>query len=164
MYIDKLYKTEKKIILLEIIAVSIAFIYLFIFSFPEQIYPISGMAIVENDFIFQIKNAEKIIVSNNPEFSYSLLLEEGSEFTLAPGEYYWKIVGRFRESSVKSFQIKEVVGLDLYEYSDEKNKIKNTGTVKINVLKNNILVGVLNPGESIIFEKDNSTYLGGKYE
>lgn len=162
MYLDKIHKIEKRIILAELVFISFAFVYLFVSSAPTQLYPISGMAISDNNFVFEIKNGEKVVISNSPEFKNTIVLEEGSEATLPPGEYYWKVIGKLRESSVKKFYIKDVVGLDLQELSDKENKLRNSGTLDVNVTKDDITTGILGVGESIILEKDNSTYEGRK--
>jgi hypothetical protein len=89
-------------------------------------------------------------------------LKEGSEITLPPGVYYWKVRSRFRESEVKSFTIKGHVGLDIKERS-ENYELENSGNVDLNVTRDKKGITssmTLDVGELEEVEKDDSKYEG----
>ena len=160
---EKKISKTKKIIVAEAIFVFGVLIYLFFSIAPTPIYPLQGLVIMEPDFTFEIENGEEIIISTDKNFTIPIVLKEGSDVTLPPGIYYWKVKSRFRESEIRNFTIRTNVGLNLKE-KNESYELQNSGTVDLNVTKKkNGLTEIeiiLDVGQSKEFEKDNSTYEG----
>jgi hypothetical protein len=159
---NKLTKTEKKVILAEAVLVFGIFAYLFFSTAPNQVYPIQGMTIIEPDFNIEIENGEQVLISTNENFTSTIVLDEGSEVTLTPGVYYWKVKSKFRESEVKSFVIESNVGLDIKERK-ENYELQNSGNVNLNVTKEKEGITsslILDVGQSEEVEKDSSEYEG----
>ena len=159
---SKLTPTERKVIIAEAVFVIGVFAYLFFATAPNQIFPLQGMVIVEPDFVFEIENGESILVSIDENFTNPIRLEEGDEIVLPPGEYFWKVIGGYRESEVKSFIIQSHVGLNIKE-RDENYELENSGNVDMNVTRENefgISSMTINIGETEDVEKDNSSYEG----
>lgn len=147
-------KTRIFLLLQGVFVVGILF-YLYFSSTPKAVL-ISGQSIVEPDISFSVSPGEKIIVSRDPEFINPIILEEGTELNLPPGVYYWKSKTLIRESEVKTFEIKENVGINL-RIGDEKSILENSGNVEIDVEKQNkgITSGIsLDVDESVEVEKE----------
>jgi len=161
---SKLSKWEKRAIIAQAVFVFGVFVFLFFSTTPNQIYPLQGMVVSEPDFVFEIENGEQVILAVDEGFTNLIVLEEGSDITLPPGTYYWKVKSKFRESEVQSFIIEGQVGLDIRE-REENYEIENSGNVDLNVNKEREeVIGnfKLNVGESIGVEKDDSNYEGGQ--
>ena len=148
----------------EVIFIVGVLVYLFFSTAPNQLYPLSGMTVIEPNFVFEIENGESIEISVDENFTNPIFLNEGSDITLPPGTYYWKVKSDFRESEIKNFTIQGHVSLDIKER--EKNyELYNSGNVDLNVTKENRGLTaeiILDVGESEDVEKDNSTYTGGQ--
>ena len=160
--INKKINLEKKIVIVELIFIVGVLAYLFFSTAPNQLYPIHGMTIIEPDFNIEIENGEQVLISIDENFTNPIVLDEGSEITLKPGIYYWKVKSKFRESEVKSFVIESNVALDIKE-REENYELQNSGNVDLNVTrdKKGITNGFsINVGESEEVEKDNSEYEG----
>ena len=159
---QKMSKT-KKILIAEAIFVTVVLIYLFFSTAPVQIYPLQGLVIIDPDFTFETKNGDEIVISIDKNFTVPIILEEGSDITLPPRVYYWKVKSKFRESEVRNFTIRTHVGLDLKE-RNESYELQNSGNVDLNVTKRKdglTITGiVIDVGQSKEFEKDNSIYEG----
>ena len=156
----KLNKIEKRILIVETIFMFGILIYLFFSTIPTQIYPFSGMTIIDPNFVFEIANGEQVILSNDLSFSNPIILNEGDDVILDPGIYYWKVKGLFRESEVKSFVIQGHVGLNLKDRL-ENYALENSGNVDLEIQKENQKEKLeLEVGESLEIEKDNSKYEG----
>ncbi len=151
----------KKIIVAETIFVVGVFVYLFFATAPSQIYPLSGMAIIESDFVFEIENGEEVLISFDEDFTEPIVLNESLDITFPPGTYYWKVRRGFRESEVKNFTIQGHVSLDIKERK-ENYELYNSGNVDLNVTKKKgrITSIIIETGELEEIEKDNSTYEG----
>jgi len=152
----------KKILVAEVIFIVGVCVYLFFSTAPRQIYPLSGMTVIEPDFVFEIANGESMELSINENFTNSIILWEGSDITLPPGTYYWKVRSNLRESEVKNFTIQGYVSLDIKE-REENYALYNSGNVDLNVTKENEESTeeiVLDVGESKDVEKDDSKYEG----
>jgi len=156
----------KKIIVVEAIFLVGVFVYLFFATAPSQIYPLSGMAIIESDFVFEIENGEEVLISFDEDFTEPIVLNESSDITFPPGIYFWKVVRGFRESEVKNFTIQGHVSLDIIERK-ENYELYNSGNVDLNVTekkKGRITSIIILPDESeeidIGTPEDNSTYEG----
>ena len=159
---NKKLNLEKKIVITEGIFVFGILIFLFFSTAPNQIYPLSGMTIVEPDFVFEIENSEEVVISSDENFTAPIVLKEGDDVTLPPGVYYWKVRSRFRESEVKSFTIKSHVGLNLKE-REENYELQNSGNVELNVTREKegfTTSMTIDVGKSEEVEKDNSSYEG----
>lgn len=158
----KLTNLEKKIILAEAVLVLGILIFLFFSTAPSHIYPLQGMVVSEPDFVFEIENGEEVVLSVDKSFANPIVLKEGADITLPPGEYYWKVRSKLRESDVKTFKIQGRVGLDLKE-KEENYELQNSGNVGLDVTKENegvISSMTIDVGENKIVEKDNSKYEG----
>jgi len=154
----------KKLLIAELIFIIGVFVYLFFSTAPSQIYPLSGMTILEPDFAFEIANGEEVLISFDGNFTEPIILNESSNIFFPPGVYYWKVKRGFRESEIKNFTIQGHVSLDLQERKDYY-ELYNSGNVDLNVTKKNgkiVEIIILEPGEFGEFEKDNSSYVGGQ--
>jgi hypothetical protein len=161
---NKPIKIEHKIILAEVVLIIGVFAYLFFSTAPSQVYPLSGMTILESDFVFEIENGEEILISFDGNFTEPIILNKSSNIYFPPGIYYWKVKRGFRESDVKNFTVQGYASLDLQERK-ETYELYNSGNVDLNVTKKNgkiIEIIILEPGEFEEFEKDNSTYEGAQ--
>lgn len=159
---EKLQKIEKRIIAAEGFFIVGILLVLFFSTIPKQIYPLNGMTIVDPDFVFEIQNAEQVLLSVDKDFTNPIVLREGSDLVLPPGIYYWKVKGMFRESEVKTFTIQEHVGLNL-KNRENNFEIQNAGNVGVNLTKENEQGKQefdLEVGSSKEFEKDDSKYEG----
>jgi len=152
----------KKILVVEAIFVAGVFIYLFFATTPSQIYPLSGMAIIESDFVFEIENGEEVLISFDESFTEPIVLNESSDIIFPPGVYYWKVRRGFRESKVQNFTIQGHVSLDIKERKEDY-ELYNSGNVDLNVTKKKGKITnmiILDSGELKEVVKDNSTYEG----
>jgi len=127
---------SKVMIVLQLLVVvgTLSFIYFFA---PALEYPRNNAVIEEENIKFKFRNANLILIDENPEFSSPVQINasevrEGKIY-FKPGEYYWKVVG-VMESRTRSFIIKSRVGLDLDE---NESKLKNSGNVVLNVSSEN---------------------------
>jgi len=155
----------KKILVAEAVFVIGVFVYVFIATAPSQIYPLSGMSIIESDFSFEIENGEEVLISFDGNFTNPIILNETSDIVFPPGIYYWKVRRGFRESEIKNFTVQGHVSLDVEERKDTY-ELYNSGNVDLNVTakKKGHITGImiLEPDEVEGVEKDNSTYIGGQ--
>ncbi len=152
----------KKIIIIEAIFVIGVLAYLFFSTVPNQIYPLSGMTIIEPDFNFEIENGEVVMISIDENFTNPIILKENSDIFLPPGLYYWKVKSIIRESEIRNFTVKGYVALALKERG-ENYELQNMGNVDLNVTKKKEGITsntILDVGESKEVEKDNSSYEG----
>lgn len=144
---NNLSKRERKFLLFEGIFLVLALFYVFFINSPNSIYPVSGMVISEDNFLFEIENSQKVILADNPNFENAFVLKEDSEITLPPGEYYWKAVSWLGESETSYFTIESNVALELEE-DEDSYQLRNVGNVDVDVNKGEV-VGefVLTPGQ-----------------
>lgn len=159
---SKLTKTEKKVIIAEAVFILGVFAYLFFSTAPSQIFPLQGMVIIEPDFVFEIENGETVLISIDENFTNQIVLREGDEIVLPPGEYFWKVKSTYRESEIKTFTIQSQAGLNIKE-REQNYELKNSGNVDLNVTKENefgISSMTIDVGESEDVEKDDSNYEG----
>jgi hypothetical protein len=157
-------KTKTILIIEGILSVGII-VFLVFYNFPKQIYPLHGMTVSNEDFLFEIENSEEVILSADANFTNFILLKSGEEITLPPGTYFWKVKGLIMDSRVRNFTIQSEASLSLKE-KGELYEIENSGNVDLNLAKKQgdkiTIATILNIGESEEFEKDNSTYTGGQ--
>ncbi len=159
---NEITKTEKKVIMAEVIFVIGIFAFLFFLTTPSQVYPLHGMTIIEPNFNIEIEYGEEVLISIDENFTNPVILKEDSEITLPPGVYYWKVTSGFRGSEVQSFIIKTHVGLDIKE-REENYELQNSGNVDLNITKNKQGITssmALEVGESEEVEKDDAEYEG----
>ena len=162
IYKNFFYKRGKIFLLLELIVIFLALVFLFFINKPKQIYPLDGMAVSNDNFIFEIENGDQVLISNNPNFTNSIVLYENSEIILPPGKYFWKVRNNFRESEVESFIITEKVGLEI---NKKDNILWNSGNVDLNVSDDRGIIGfVLEKGKIKKIKENNITYIGEKNE
>ncbi len=158
-------KNTKVILIIEAIFLAGLLAFLFFYTSPRQIYPLHGMTISNQDFLFEIENSNEVVVSTDAGFTNYIVLTEGEEITLPPGTYFWKVLGNLRESEVRNFTIESELALTLRERNG-MYEIQNSGNVDVNLTKMQggkvMLARILSIGNSEKFEKDNSTYLGGQ--
>jgi len=121
---------NKKFFIAEAVFVVGVFVYFFFSTAPSQIYPLSGMTIIDSDLVFEIEHGEEVIMSFDEDFTNPIILNESSEITLSPGTYFWKVKKGFRESEVQNFTIQGHVSLDI-----EESALQNSGNVDLNVTK-----------------------------
>jgi hypothetical protein len=164
----KKMNTSRKILLADAVFIIGIFAYLFFTSSPNAISPVSGQVVSasSSDLVFEIEKGDTVWISTSPDFSDPIILKEGSEIFLTPGEYYWKVKNWLRESEVKSFKVDSKVGLDLYD-KGANYELKNSGNVNLDVdqKKGSITSETpLEAGESKVVEKDGSNYEGTQNE
>ena len=162
--LSKIKTNKNQILIFEVIFIVGILIYLFFSTAPKSIYPIQGMSILENDFVFEIENGEEVLISSEENFTHFFILNESSEITLPPGVYFWKVKSKFRESKIKNFTIEGKVGLKIHE-NEKDYELENSGNVDLNVLKKNattISSFTLSVGDSQELDKDNSNYEGAQ--
>jgi len=139
--------------------------FLFFYTLPKQIFPLHGMTISNQDFLFEIENSEEVVLSTDMNFTNYITLKKGDEITLPPETYFWKVKGMLKDSEVRNFTIQSEAALILRE-KEGLYQIENSGNVDLNLTKKQgdkiTLATILNMGESEEFEKDNSTYTGGQ--
>jgi hypothetical protein len=155
---------EKKMIIAEIILIVGILIYLVFSIAPKQIYPLNGMTIIEPNFVFEIENGQKVLLSVYEDFRDYVVLTESSEVNLAPGTYYWKVKNNFVESEMRTFTIQSHVGLRIKE-GENSSKLINSGNVDVEVEKkadSRVTGLILGVNEIKEVEKDNSTYEGSQ--
>lgn len=163
MKLDKITKIEKKVLVVETIFVFGILIYLSFSTIPVQISPLSGMTIIEPDFVFEIENGDEVILSVDENFSNPVILTEDKEVKLAPGVYYWKVKNDFRESDVSMFTVESNVALNLYRKNDSY-ELRNVGNVDLNVTekKEGITGGIILEINELKEVKGNATYEGSR--
>ncbi len=121
------------IIVVQLIIVVIAFGFILMFG-PRTDYPRNNAVIQGRVVDFQIRNANIIIIDDNPDFTSPSRIDltddkDRIRIMLEPGTYYWKSAGVF-EGSVRRFVIPSEVGLELND-----SILENTGNVPVNVSK-----------------------------
>lgn len=153
-------KKHTKIIIIQAIIVALIGIIIYIF-YPKIEFNLNG-----NTIKFDSINADKIIISKNPDFSNSRYIDFSNEknisLNLEPGTYYWKPDNGLISGLKHEFTIDSIVSLETNNTDNETNLV-NVGNVKINVTKDNngIVVGyvVLEPNESEKIE-NKGVYVG----
>jgi len=68
--LSKIKTNKKQILIFEVIFIVGILIYLFFSTAPKSIYPIQGMSILENDFVFEIENGEEVLISSEENFTH----------------------------------------------------------------------------------------------
>jgi hypothetical protein len=159
---NKKINLRRKIILVEGVLVLGILIYLFFSMAPKQVYPLNGMTIIDPDFNFEIENGEGVIISSDRDFSNVIILTRGADVVLGPGNYYWKVKGRFRESEIMNFTVQGNVGLSIKKKKGSY-EIENSGNVELNITERKSgFTGeiILDVGESEKIRDGNSSYEG----
>lgn len=154
-----------KTLIFETMLVFVILLFLLLYTSPRQIYPLHGMVISNEDFLFEIENSREIELSPNADFINYISLKEGEEITLPPGTYFWKVKGVILDSKIKNFTIKSEASLVLKE-NEGIYRVQNSGNVDLNLTRKQgdkiTFATILNIGEVEEFEEDNSTYEGGQ--
>jgi len=163
----KISRTSKVVIAVQLIIVVIAFGLVLMF-WPRTDYPRNGAVIHGRVVDFEIKNADFIIIDDNPDFTSPSRIDLTDDknkirVMLEPGTYYWKIIGIF-EGGIQKFVIPSEVGLKLND-----SILENTGNVPVNVSKQSdsgisglIIIDV--SMEHPVDEKEKTIYRGEEYE
>lgn len=160
-------KLSKMIIVLQLVIVvgSLSFVYFFA---PKLYYPRNNELIEGNEVIFRFKNANVILIDDNPDFNSPQKIDISRMDDIAvrfkPGIYYWKAVNVL-ESPAKMFTVNSDVGLELYE---ENSSLENVGNVPLNVTKENEKgisgLAILDVGVKYEVDTENkSIYKGEQY-
>ena len=123
-------KMSKIFVVSQIAILLLAFGFFYVFT-PQLNYPKNNEVINKSIVDFNFRNANVILVDDNPDFSSPVLINSSdvNQARFNPGTYYWKAVGII-ESSSREFTVNSNVGLEL----NEKNStLKNVGNVPLNV-------------------------------
>lgn len=124
----------RKFLLAQAIFVLGVLVYLYFVNAPKALSPIAGKAVSEPDFIFEIENADTIILSRTPDFTDQIVLKNGEEIILPPGTYYWKVKNWFREGEVNSFVIEENTGFNIKDdVNEDLSEDYSYGNVDLNL-------------------------------
>ena len=125
-------RMSKFIVALQLIFLAGVVIFLYVFA-PNLDYPPNGAQLDRNDVEFKFKNANVILVDDNPDFSSPVKIDlselEGKSVSFEAGTYYWKAEG-ILGSLKRKFTINSNVGLEIIE---ENSSLKNVGNVPLNV-------------------------------
>jgi hypothetical protein len=129
-------KMSKLIVGVQLIFLTGVVFFLYVFA-PRMDYPFDGALLEQNGVEFRFRNANFILIDDNPDFSSPMKISsseiEGKKLVFEEGTYYWKAEGILSGVS-KEFTINSNVGLELVE---ENSSLKNVGTVQLNVSKEN---------------------------
>jgi hypothetical protein len=121
------YKIDFVVILFS----TIILIFLVGYSRPLVIAPIENFETTDNEILFSIEKASKLIIDDNIEFTtpeeYDVV--DGLALELKPGKYYWKVVG-LTSSEVRTLIIESEVNLKLVE-DEEGYSVVNAGNVRL---------------------------------
>lgn len=115
-----------------IILLSVAVLFVFAeYSRPLVISPIDDFETLNNSVLFSFKNAEYLLIDDNPEFTSpeELYVKDNLVINLKPGIYYWKVKG-FLQSSIRRIAVVSEVGLILRENAGDY-EVVNTGNTKL---------------------------------
>ena len=124
-----IYKIDLVMILVSVLVL----IFIVGYARPLVIGPLDEYETNENDILFVIEKADRLLIDDNIDFTTpeELLVEEGLEINLKPGKYYWKAVGVFG-SEIRTFTIKSEVVLELRKIG-EGYGVVNSGNTRLNV-------------------------------
>jgi hypothetical protein len=127
--INKIYIIDMAVVSVTVMAVLVLVGY----TTPAVIAPLGEFNTTNSSVLFEFKNADTILISDNPEFRLPLTLhaEDNLVVSLKPGTYFWKIKG-VRESEVRKFTIVSDVDLRL-EKRGEGYAVTNAGNVPLSV-------------------------------
>jgi hypothetical protein len=104
---------------------------------PMAIAPLNNEEVSTNSVLFEIRNANYILIDENENFSSpeKIFLENYLEVSLSPGTYYWKIYDD-RINEIRKITVLSKVDLTLRKSensSDDLFEVINSGTEKLNV-------------------------------
>jgi len=105
---------------------------------PMAIAPLNNQETNNTNVLFEIRNADYILIDDNIEFSSpeKVFLEDSLEIKLSPGTYYWKILGE-KDSEVRKITILSRVDLTLRKQvnssDDSSYEVVNSGNENLNV-------------------------------
>ncbi len=172
-------KMSKMIIAMQVVIVVFALGFVFLFT-PNLQYPRNNEIISGNVVGFEFKNADSILIDDNPDFSSPQMVDlnelgeiegeisEDIKLRFEPGTYYWKAVGNIFESKVRSFIIDSEVGLELKK-GEDNSTITNVGNVAVNVSEERSgsisgLVILDVQVEHVVNPENNTIYRGEQYD
>lgn len=100
---------------------------------PLVISPINKYSSTDGKVLFLIKNANVILIDDNPDFTSpnKYIVNNGTEINLEPGKYYWEAVGVLG-SKIRTLTIKSKVSFRLIKMGDDFGVV-NDGNVGLNV-------------------------------
>ena len=121
---------KHKFVFIQVIALVLLFGTVF------ALYPKVSVSLNEDKVTFYSIGSNTIEISKNGDFSNSKFIgvDKSATIKLEPGEYYWKASNSFIQSFEKKIVVDSKVALN-FEESDEGDKLRNVGNVKINVTK-----------------------------
>ena len=135
---------------------------------PMAIAPLNNAEVVTSTVLFEIKNANYILIDDNEDFDSpeKIFIEDYLEVSLTPGTYYWKISGD-NINEVRKITVLSTVDLTLRKSknsSEDSFEVINSGTEKLNVdvYDKDIFIErfELDSSESVI--KNGTKFIGGK--
>ena len=152
-----------------LIAVSLISVLIFFNNMTARVIaPMNNQETMDTKVLFEIKNANYILIDDNMEFSSpeKIFLEDYLEISLSPGVYYWKLVGEF-DNEIRKLTILSKVELSVRKQNDSSEnsyEIINSGNEKLNVdvYDNDLLTErfSLSSSESVV--KNGNKFIGGQ--
>lgn len=146
----------------------IAVLLLFNNITPMAIAPLNNEEVSTNTVLFEIRNANYILIDDNENFSSpeKIFLEDYLEVSLNPGTYYWKIYDN-RINEIRKITILSRVDLTLRKSensSEDLFEVINSGTEKLNVdvYDKDVFVESFELGSSESAVKNGTKFIGGK--
>ena len=115
--------------------------------------------------MFEFEKADLILIDNNLDFSSprEVYVQNNILINLAPGVYYWKVVGAL-ESEVRELTIESDVDLKIREAQDGNYEVVNAGNTELEVdiydhgrLSGKIILGVEESSEA-----EGDKFVGGE--
>ncbi len=132
-------------------------------STPLVIAPIDNYESLGGNILFSIKNADKLIVDTDLNFTNpkEYDLNKNLSLSLEPNIYYWKVIG-ITQSEIRTLTIKDSVILNIVKGENGYN-VLNAGSVILNVEvydnESHFIENVsLSPDKKILLEQ--SKYIG----
>lgn len=100
---------------------------------PQVIAPLNNQETVNTEVLFEIRNANYVLIDDNLEFSSpeKIFLEDSLKINFIPGTYYWKVEGEVN-SEARKLTILSTVDLTLKKQNDSY-EVFNSGTEKLKV-------------------------------
>jgi len=100
---------------------------------PRVIAPLNNQETISTQVLFEIKNANYILIDDNLEFSSpeKIFLQDSLKINFIPGTYYWKVEGE-KNSEARKLTIISTVDLTLKKQNDSY-EVVNSGSEKLNV-------------------------------
>ena len=138
------------------------------FARPLVISPSDNLETSQNNILFSIEKADKLLIDDNIDFTtpdeYSL--KDGVKINLKPGVYYWKAIGAVGlKTEIRTITINSDVDLSLRKV-DSGYEVVNIGNVNLNVdvYNGTTKIDTFNVGVDNSAYSNNATKFEGKAE